>query len=142
MQFDFGWNLTGKGKTGFKSWQRQGRDSFLRQSVLTSSEVQLSPIQCIRGVLSLTVKRSDRKADNTPPSSTRLIILGAILPFSHTISWRCTYLSTVVTSSLLLQWNDWVWKYRPWLITFIVICLFVHNPNQYEFIFFSCPYSF
>jgi hypothetical protein len=73
------------GQPGFDS--RQQKEIFL---VSTLSRPALGPIQpltqCISGVLSPGIKRPEREADHSPPSSAAVKNCGAIPPLPRTSS--------------------------------------------------------
>jgi hypothetical protein len=63
--------------------------SISAKSVLGSTQ---PPIQCVPWALSAGIKRPERKADHSPPTSVEAKNGGSIQPLSHTSSWRRDYL--------------------------------------------------
>jgi hypothetical protein len=66
-----------------------------------------SPIQWVTGTLSLGVKRQEREADHSLPSSAEIKIHGAILPLPNTPSWRGAQLYHQQNGHETLTWK-WV----------------------------------
>jgi hypothetical protein len=66
-----------------------GRDSIPERGKDLSLGPTQPPIQWVPGAVFLGVKRPDREADHSPPSSAEVKNGGAIPPFPDISSWNC-----------------------------------------------------
>jgi hypothetical protein len=76
------------GRSGFDF--RQERDMYLFSATSTPALwLTQPPTQWIQGNISTGVKRQEREADHSPPSSTDVNKVGAIVPLPNKPSWCC-----------------------------------------------------
>jgi hypothetical protein len=116
------WNQKGYGVDGRSSISDRGKRLFLFS---VASRPALGPtqppIRCVPGVLSSGIKRPEREADLSPPSSAEDKNGGAIPPRPHMPSWHSDLLINYRSKFNFFPLFENITKMRPYIPASIMV---------------------